>query len=130
MRRDVGAMGHALFDAIGVPFVRTTELQRQILAAFAFGMAYAAGRTERLTQPEVHAMELASLVDVFGYSQAQAAAFCQELINSAAEPQKHQTMSAVIHRGIDGHAQWQHGNREALVHNVNGVLLELGALPQ
>jgi hypothetical protein len=51
LRRDVAEMASGLFDALGIPFERTTELQRQVLAAFAFGMTYAAGRTQSRTTP-------------------------------------------------------------------------------
>jgi hypothetical protein len=128
LRREIAQMGTALFDVVGIPFERTTELQRQVLAAFAFGMTFAAARAAGRTQPEVHALALGSLVEVFGYSPAQSAAFCQLLIDASANPSEHDTMNALIHRGIDGHLQWAQGRSDELRANATGVLRDVGAL--
>jgi hypothetical protein len=128
LRREIAAMASGQFDLVGIPFARTTELQRQVLAAFAFGMTYAAGRQAGRTPPEVHALALGCLVDVFRYSPAQSAAFCQQLLEASSNPAAHDTMNAIIHRGIDGHRQWTQGELEELRANVSGVLRDVGAL--
>src|SRR5215470_8880385 len=51
-----------LVASVGVPFESTTELQRQVLASFAFGMTFAIGQIERLTPPEVHALSIKMLM--------------------------------------------------------------------
>jgi hypothetical protein len=47
-----------LRSVLNLAFESTAELQRQVLASFAFGMTFAAGRTEHLTPPEVHALSM------------------------------------------------------------------------
>ena len=65
LRSSIANMCADLVAAAGVPFGSTTELQRQVLASFAFGMTFAAGQTEHLTPPEVHALSITMLMDAF-----------------------------------------------------------------
>ncbi|MGA8089200.1 MAG: Imm48 family immunity protein [Terracidiphilus sp.] len=76
-------MANDLFVVIGVPFEQTLELQRQVLATFAFGMIFAEGRLRGLRPPEVHALVIACLTDVFRYSDQQAVSFSTNLISAA-----------------------------------------------
>ena len=117
-----------LFASVGVPFESTTELQRQVLASFAFGMTFAVGQIEHLTPPQVHALSIAMLVDAFKYSAEQAGAFSSDLIESASG-KGNQTIQAIIHRGIDGHLQWSSGQTAELRENINSVLQAVGASP-
>jgi Immunity protein 48 len=110
-----------LFASVGVPFESTTELQRQVLASFAFGMTFAVGQIEHLTPPQVHALSIAMLVDGFKYSSEQAGAFSSHLIESAGG-RGNSTIQAIIHRGIDGHRQWSSGQTAEFSENINAVL--------
>ncbi len=44
LRAENTGMARDLFEVIGVPFDRTSEMQRQLLGAFAFGMVFAVGQ--------------------------------------------------------------------------------------
>ena len=121
LRSHVAQMGNDLFDVIGVPFEQTTELQRQLLAAFCFGMVFAVGHIEKLSPPDVHALAIFCLVDVFKYSAAQAGSFSQHLINASMDKAVHPTINAVVHRGIDGHKQWEEGRCDMLRQNINEI---------
>jgi len=125
-RAEVKEMAGGLFRAIGVPFEQTSELQRQVLASFAFGMVFAMGRLKELKPPEVHALAIACLTDVFKYANDQAAAFSIDLV-SAASGQGNPTTKAIIHRGITGHAQWQQGDEAGLRANLQDIFRTLGA---
>lgn len=127
IRRDVAAMAGELFDVIDIPFEQTTELQRQLLAAFAFGMTFAVGQSEQLTPPEVHALAMGCLMDVFEYADHQAAAFAEQLIEASGDRNSHPTIHDVIHRGIDGHAQWSGGKSSELRMNIKGIFRAVGA---
>jgi Immunity protein 48 len=98
-------MGEAMFTAAGIPFGETTELQRQLLAAYTFGMLFALGRLHKLTPPDVHALTILMLLDIFKYSQDQAVAFAEDLIQSSSG-HGNPTTNAVIRRGFDGYRLW------------------------
>ena len=127
VRTEINAMATELFGVIGIPFQQTSELQRQVLATFAFGMIFAVGNLNRLRPPEVHALAIACLMDVFKYADHQAAAFSNNLISAAlANVRNPTTTSAIIHRGIDGHRQWQQKNLDELRANIEGIFRTLG----
>jgi len=96
LRSAVASMCDDLVASGGVPFESTTELQRQMLASFAFGMTFVIGQIEHLTPPEVHALSITMLMDVFKYSGQQAAAFSSHLIESASG-RGNPTIQAIIH---------------------------------
>ena len=126
LRSAVASMCDDLVASGGVPFESTTELQRQMLASFAFGMTFVIGQIEHLTPPEVHALSITMLMDAFKYSGQQAAAFSSQLIESASG-KGNQTIQAIIHRGIDGHRQWSSGQTAELSKNVKSVFQAVGA---
>ena len=127
VRRDIAAMAGELFDVIGIPFEQTTELRRQLLAVFAFGMTFAVGQFKKLTPPEVHALAIACLMDVFQYADHQAAAFSEQLIAASGDRNVHPTIHDVIHRGIDGHAQWKNSKPAELRVNIEDIFRAVGA---
>jgi hypothetical protein len=115
-----------LSSVLSTPLEETTELQRQLLASFSFGMLFAAGCLNRLAPPELHALCIFLLLDVFEYSKDQAAAFSEDLIASASG-RGNPTINAVIHRGIDGHRQWEAGRMSELKSNLEDVFKAVGA---
>ena len=126
LRSSVANMCADLVASVGIPFESTTELQRQVLASFAFGMTFAIGQTEHLTPPEVHALSITMLMDAFKYSAEQAGAFSSRLIESAGG-RGNPTIHAIIHRGIEGHRQWSSGETAEFSKNINSVLQDVGA---
>jgi hypothetical protein len=62
---DIGRMTIELFAAMGIQFNETTELQRQLLESFAFGMTFAIGQLEKLTPAEVRTLAIGMLLDGF-----------------------------------------------------------------
>ena len=125
LRSSVANMCADLVASAGIPFESTTELQRQMLASFAFGMTFALGQTEHLTPPQVHALAITMLMDAFKYSADQAGAFASHLIESA-EGRGNPTIQAIIHSGIDGHLQWSSGQTVELSKNINSVFQAVG----
>jgi hypothetical protein len=120
LRGEIAEMAGELFGIVGVPFEQTTELQRQLLSAFGFGMLFAVGQIRKLGPSDVHALAITMLMDVFKYSAAQAGDFARLLIESsgaAGDP----TINTIIHRGIDGHRQWQ----AKQAHELRGSILEI-----
>jgi hypothetical protein len=127
IRREIGDMADELFQVVEIPFEETSELQRQILATFAFGMIFAVGQIKKLTPPEVHALAMTCLMDVFKYADHQAVAFAEDLIAAASSRDVNDTHNAIIHRGIDGHYQWQERKVDELRENIEGIFRALGA---
>jgi len=126
-REAVAGMASDLFDVVGIPFEETTELQRQLLAAFAFGMMFAVVHFEKLSPPDAHALAIAMLMDSFRYSDHQAADQADLLIRASQDARVHDTINAVVHRGIDGHLQWQRDDLVALKDNILGIFEAVGA---
>jgi len=120
LRRQSAEMANDLFSVVGIPFEDTTEFQRQLLAAFSFGMLFVLGQLNRLTPPEVHTLGICLLMDVFKYSDRQATAFAEDLIESS-RGRGNPTIHAVIHRGIDGHRQWEEGLTSDLKCNLEDI---------
>jgi hypothetical protein len=119
-------MAEELFSVSGIRFEETTELQRQLLASYAFGMLFAIGRLNKLTPPEVHALSVCLLLDVFKYSKDQAADFAEDLTRSASG-RGNPTTNAVIHRGIDGHRLWAARLMSELKNDIQGVFKVVGS---
>ena len=120
-------MASGLFSVVGVPLAQTSELQRQLLGAFAFGMVFTVGQLQKLSPPQVHTLAIALLQDSFDYSLKQAADFADLLIRASADESAHPTIHAVIHRGIDGHHQWQQQQTDTLRANIQQVFQATGA---
>jgi hypothetical protein len=128
VRAEIDTMANELFVAIGVPFEQTSELQRQVLATFAFGMIFAEGKLRGLRPPEVQALVIACLMDVFKYSDQQAVAFSSNLISAASSHSRTpSTTSAIIHLGVDGHRQWQQKKTDELKATLQEVLKTVAA---
>ena len=119
-------MADELFDVMILPFAHSTELQRQVLATFAFGMVYHLAQLRTLTPAEVHALSIAMLMDVFRYSDHQAVSFTDQLISVSADATIHATMNAIIHRGIDGYELWVKDDQVALQDNIAEIFSSLG----
>lgn len=118
---DVNRMGDALLGASGVDFDRATQLEQALVGTFFFGMAYAHGMQNQLTPPQVHALVLRAYSEVFHYSPEAAAEAAQACID-ASTPGHHDAMNAILHRGIDGHAQFTSGDASAFSENIRSVL--------
>jgi hypothetical protein len=89
-------------------------------------MLFAIGRPNQLGPAEIHALAICLLMDVFGYSETQAAAFAEDLITSASG-HGNPTTNAVIHRGIEGHRQWQNRLTSELKGNIEDIFKIVGA---
>ena len=126
LREQSAEMAGELFSVLDIRFEETTELQRQLLAAFSFGMLFAICQFNKLSPAEVHALAICLLRDVFRYSEPQAVAFAEDLIASASG-RGNPTTNAVIHRGIEGHRQWEGRLPSELKGNIEDIFKIVGA---
>jgi hypothetical protein len=120
LRRQSAEMADELFSVLDIPFEETTELQRQLLASFSFGMLFVIGQINKLTGSEIHALTICLLLDAFKYGDQQAVPFAEDLIE-AGSGRGNPTTNAVIHRGIDGHRQWEAGLMSELKSNLDEI---------
>ena len=122
LREDIKTISNDLFDIIKIPFEETTELQRQIIATFAFGMVNSIGMQNKLMPPDVHALTIIMLVECFKYSTKQAVAFADDLISAATTSDRNDTHKAIIHRGIDGHYHYTNGQKDKVGENLLNII--------
>jgi hypothetical protein len=121
LRSKISDMCGSVITATSIPLESTSELERQIMASFAFGMTFVVGQSEHLTPPQIHALSITMLVDAFEFTEGEAVAFTNDMIEAAGGG-GNPTIRAIIHRGIDGHLQWISGRTEELEKNINSVL--------
>jgi hypothetical protein len=103
LRLEIAGMANRLFELVGFRPAEATEKQRQQLAAYAFGMAFALGQDHHLSPPEVHGLTISYLRDVFKYGDMQVVQFSDLLIQATASPSPQPKLKAIGHRGIDGY---------------------------
>lgn len=121
IREENKRMFSHLFEIIDISFEATTELQRQILATFSFGMLNAIGSINKLTPSDVHALTLIMLEESFNYSNKQSVAFADDLIKAAACGDPNNTHKAIIHRGINGHYHYINGELDKIKENILNI---------
>ena len=120
-RNELNEMARALLKACAVDFDKATQLEQALIGTFLFGMIQTHGMIHKLTPPEVHALALVVFKDSLHYTDSAAAQGVQECIN-ATRPGYHDTLNAILHRGIDGHRQYQEGDHVGLSDNIISVL--------
>lgn len=126
MRKDNIQMLSSFFNIIDIELKQTSELQRQILAAFSFGMVYSKGRENSLSASEIHAISILYLQDFFEYSLTQATQQSELLIQAASDSKVHDVLHAVIHRGVDGYFQWKISDESSLRNNIEEIFNAIG----
>ncbi|MCB1207664.1 MAG: hypothetical protein KDN18_25655 [Verrucomicrobiae bacterium] len=120
-RDELNTMARTLLEVARLDFDSSSQLEQALTATFLFGMIFAHGSTHGMQPHEVHALSLVVFQDTLHYSDAAAAEGVQQAI-SASTPGYHNTMHAIIHRGIDGHRQYVEGDRAGLGENIQSVL--------
>jgi hypothetical protein len=123
LRLQIRQMISDVLGAIGEP-EETTELRRQVLSTFAFGMVFAAGMGQGLEPAQVHALVVGALEDSFGYNADQAVTFSEALID-AISGESRPTSNAIIHRGIEGYRQWSERELDELRANIAEIFAVL-----
>ena len=114
-----------IFDLLDIKDdINTSEIARQVSAAFIFGFINAYALEQELEPPHVHGIIISILVEKFGYSDQQSVDFAQMLI-LATKKESNPTTNAIIHHGIDGYNQYQANNIDALRSNFNNVLSKI-----
>ena len=114
-----------LFQVLEMRFEDTTELQRQLLAAFSFGMLTKMSQVKKLPIEQAYQNSRSMLIDVFHYGEDQAFEFTSFLIDVASERSVHSTIHVVINRGMLGYVQLMENKNLELKNNIEEILNEV-----
>jgi hypothetical protein len=120
-REQLNKMAATVLNTSGVHFDSASQLEQALIGTFLFGMLQTHGMFYKLTPPQIHALALLVFKDSLHYTDSAAAQGVQECIN-ATRPDCHRTMNTILHRGIDGHRQYQDGEIDALRMNLTSIL--------
>src|SRR4051812_22637624 len=108
-REECNRIAAAALRASGVDFDRASQLEQALVGTFIFGMIQTEGMMRSASPEEVHAVSLCVFQDTLHYT-PQAAAEGVHACIEATDPKVHATMNDILHRGIDGHAQYFAGD--------------------
>ncbi len=120
-RDALNAMGGELLKLADFDFDKGSPLQQALVGTFFFGMVYAHGMAARMSPPEIRALALLVFQERLHYTPGAAVQAVQGCID-ATRPGVHDAMRAILHRGIDGHAQFVAGDVEGLASNLHSLL--------
>lgn len=122
------AMGDELIGLyskeIHMPFENTTELERQVLAVYFFGMSNGLMQHLKLKNTPMEVAEIIknNLVDVFKYSNEQAQQFLDTMISDLQSQDPNNTQYVIIHRGLDGYFAWEKGQKSNVIKDVCQIM--------
>ncbi len=122
MRTEISDAVTSLLVESGFPIESASDLLREVIGAFAFGMVFGFGNARGLQPPDVHALAVTTLMDSIGFESDQAGGLAQYLIDISGDKSIHPTLNVIIHRGIDGYSQWAGAGRRDAVKNLNEIL--------
>ncbi|WP_413367389.1 Imm48 family immunity protein [Lysinibacillus sp. 3P01SB] len=118
---EASEMVAAIFNMLDIYTEELTELERQIISAFSFGMINGAAMEEGADPMTVQGTMAGVLIRQFGYSENQAVDFMQQLIEST-NREFHPTMYVIIHRGLEGYYDYR-DQQYSLVHeNLTDII--------
>ncbi|BBK76117.1 Imm48 family immunity protein [Clostridium butyricum] len=114
-------MTNDLFKILEISLEETTDIERQIISAFAFGMINAYALDEKIEPPKVQGTMIGVLINEFKYSEKQACEFVQTLINSTSR-EYHPTMYTIIHRGIQAYYDYKEAKEKEVYDNLTYII--------
>ena len=109
-------------DIISVVVVNLQdEMERQIIAAYIFGMLHAKAIQESVSPLEVQAIMIRIGIEELGYSPDAATQMTQFVID-ATDREFHPTVNAIIHRGIEAFRFYVEGETDLLKEDFDSIL--------
>ena len=97
------------------------ELDRELAAAYIFGMLNGTAQKESLTPEDVQALMVRIGIDKLTYSEEVAYEMTQFVID-ATDEEFHPTVNAIIHRGLEGYFLYSDQEFDALSEDFNEVV--------
>jgi hypothetical protein len=114
-------MARGLLAITGIDFDRSDKLTQALVGTFLFGMLSAHAMASKSTPAEANEDAIVVFQDALQYTPEAAQEGVQNCIE-ATRPGVHDTMNAILHRGIDGHQQYASGDLNGLRENLQSVL--------
>lgn len=107
-----------------ITFEDISELERQILSVYFFGMSDALRQSKAVNNSpdEISLTIINTLVSVFRYSQEQAEQFFYGMINALQSKDSQNTQYVIIHRGVDGYFAWEKGDKITVIKDVCQII--------
>lgn len=97
------------------------DLDRELAAAYIFGMLNGTAQKESLTPEDVQALMVRIGIDKLTYSEEVAYQMTQFVID-ATDEEFHPTVNAIIHRGLEGYFLYSDQEFDALSEDFNEVV--------
>ena len=97
------------------------ELDRQLAAAYIFGMVNGTAQKESLTPEDVQDLMVCIGIDKLMYSEEAAYEMTQFVID-ATDEEFHPTVNAIIHRGLEGYFLYSEQEFDALSEDFSKVV--------
>lgn len=97
------------------------EQEKQIIATFCFGMINGYSLKNKKNAIQIQGATIDILIEMFFYSPAASAEFCNFLIECT-DKSFHPTMHSIIHRGIQGYYQYEEAKNNELKDNIENVI--------
>ena len=97
------------------------DLDRELAAAYIFGMLNGTAQKESLTPEDVQALMVHIGIDKLTYSEEVAYQMTQFVID-ATDEEFHPTVNAIIHRGLEGYFLYSDQEFDALSEDFNEVV--------
>lgn len=107
-----------------ITFETVSELERQILSVYFFGMSDALRQNKAVSNSpdEIALTIINTLVSVFKYSQGQAEQFFYGMIDALQSKDPQNTQYVIIHRGVDGYFAWEKGDKINVIKDVCQII--------
>ncbi len=103
-------------NEIQTSFEQITELERQVLVTYLFGMFDGFRQNNKIDiTPGQMAINISDiLVSVFKYSKSQAESFVNETIDNLQSNNPQNTSYVIIHRGLEGYYTWSNSKDKVI----------------
>lgn len=111
----------------GITFKTLSELERQILAVYFFGMADGLRQDNYCNHgvDKIAKIIINVLVKEFKYSENQARQFFDSIIDNLQSKDFNNIQYVIIHKGLDGYFKWKDGNKNDVIKNVCQIINKL-----
>ena len=124
--KECEVMSNKLFNIMEMSFEDTTEFDRQILSIVSFGMMNAYAMESKITSDIVNIACEYTLIKVFKYSNEQAHAFLEKMIE-ATRKEKNPVYYHIIHQGIEMFYEYKKDDKDAIFDRIMKIYLLLGS---